>query len=385
MNRPGATFTSLLVMGVWMSMFSAAYAKGLIDPEDNMLDMSEYLGDNRYGFLPVPMVITEPAIGYGGGLFGLFLDDADKTPSGASNSDKHFTPSSITMLGGAGTQNGTWFAGGGHRHTWNDDSIRYLTALGYADINLDIYTGDVAGFGKGQGVNTQTQGYGGMQKLLFRVADTPFFIGGSQFYANMKISSDQPLVNRALLQALGGSSTTSGVGVVAEYDSTDNFFYPRNGLSLTGEYQFYTHFLGGDYRYDLLTVDGKYFLPLNRTLTLALAGNYQSLSLNDPHLPPMARPYIELRGISSYRYQGDYVGTVQTQLEWQMTPRWILQGFVGMGSASQEWENLYEKTEVAWGGGFRYLIARQYGLHTGIDVAFSNNEQALYFNIGSGL
>ncbi|WP_407246136.1 hypothetical protein [Klebsiella pneumoniae] len=28
----------------------------------------------------------------------------------------------------------------------------------------------------------------------------------------------------------------------------------------------------------------------------------------------MARPYIALRGISRYRYQGDYVATAQTQL-----------------------------------------------------------------------
>jgi hypothetical protein len=99
----------------------------------------------------------------------------------------------------------------------------------------------------------------------------------------------------------------------------------------------------------------------------------------------MARPYIKLRGISQFRYQGDYVSTVQTQLEWQMTPRWVLQGFVGAGSASKETDDLYQSTEVAWGGGFRYLIARQFGLHTGIDVAFSDSEQAVYFNVGAGL
>ncbi|MRF92895.1 glyceraldehyde-3-phosphate dehydrogenase, partial [Klebsiella quasipneumoniae] len=35
--------------------------------------MSRYLQENPYGFLPIPLVITEPAVGYGGGLFGLFL------------------------------------------------------------------------------------------------------------------------------------------------------------------------------------------------------------------------------------------------------------------------------------------------------------------------
>lgn len=364
---------------------AAIQAAGMLDAEDGMLDMGEYMSENRYGFLPIPVVITEPAVGYGGGLFGLFLHDTDAEKNEAARSDGHFTPPAMSAFGGGATQNGTWFVGGGHRHTWNNDAIRYLVALGYADINLDIYTGDIAGFGGGKGVSTQTKGYGGMQKLLFRVADTPFFIGASQFYANTKISADKPLISRTLQQVLGESSSSSGLGLVVEYDTTDNFFYPRNGLSASAEYQFYSSFLGGDYRYDMLTLDGKYFQPLNQSLTLAIAANYQSLSTHEKHLTPMARPYIKLRGIPSYRYQGDYVGVAQTQLEWQVAPRWIVQGFVGAGSASREVSTLFEETEVAWGGGFRYLIARKFGLHTGIDVAFSDSDRALYFNVGSGL
>jgi hypothetical protein len=60
------------------------------------------------------------------------------------------------------------------------------------------------------------------------------------------------------------------------------------------------------------------FIPLSQTLTLAVAGNYQSLTHHDKHLMPMARPYIALRGISRYRYQGDYVATAQTQLAWRL-------------------------------------------------------------------
>ena len=67
---------------------------------------------------------------------------------------------------------------------------------------------------------------------------------------------------------------------------------------------------------------------------------------------------------------------------WAFTPRWILQGFVGAWRAAR---TPAEQSEVAWGAGFRYLIARQYGLRTGIDVAFSEHEQAVYCNVGSGL
>ncbi|MCS1421372.1 BamA/TamA family outer membrane protein [Citrobacter portucalensis] len=357
-----------------------AMATGLIDPEDGMVDMSRYLQENPYGFLPIPLVITEPAVGYGGGLFGLFLHGKGRQVDG------QFIPPAMSAFGGGGTQNGTWFVGGGHRHTWQDDHIRYLVAGGYADVNLDIYSGDVLGFGNNRAVETETRGYGGMQKLLFRAGDSPVFLGASQFWAKMDISArNNPLVNQVWRQLLGESSITSALGLVAEYDTTDNFFWPGRGLSLSGEYQLYGHYLGGDYRYDLLTLEGKFFLPLNADWTLSLAGDYQMLSQQDKHLPPMARPYIELRGISRYRYQGDDVSTVQTQLAWQMSSRWIVLGFVGAGSAADSTSELYRSAEVAWGSGIRYLIAREYGLRTGVDVAFSDNEQAVYFNVGSGL
>ncbi|HCB0613766.1 TPA: BamA/TamA family outer membrane protein [Klebsiella quasipneumoniae subsp. quasipneumoniae] len=354
-------------------------AADLFDAEDSMLDMSQYLAENRYGFLPVPLAITEPAIGYGGGLFGLFLHGKGSREGG------QFIPPPLTAFGGAATQNGTWFIGGGHRHTWRHDRIRYLAGAGYANVNLDIYSGDTGGFSHAKPVQTQTKGVAALQKLLFRVGDTPVFLGASQVYARADVAFDKPRVNRVWQQVLGQNSTSSALGVVAEYDTTDNIFYPQNGLALKGEYRFFRSLLGGDYHYNTFTLDGKVFIPLSQTLTLAVAGNYQSLTHHDKHLMPMARPYIALRGISRYRYQGDYVATAQTQLAWAVTPRWILQGFVGAGSAADAAETLWEQSEVAWGAGFRYLIARQYGLRTGIDVAFSEHEQAVYFNVGSGL
>ncbi|HAV1831644.1 TPA: BamA/TamA family outer membrane protein [Enterobacter hormaechei subsp. steigerwaltii] len=342
--------------------------------------MSHYLQNTSFGFLPVPVVITEPAVGYGGGLFGLFLHGQGKQVG------NRFIPPSVTAFGGGGTHNGTWFIGGGHRHIWQDDRIRYLVAGGYANINLDIYSGDIAGFRDTHSVEAETRGYGGMQKVLFRMGNTPFFVGASQFWAKMNISApDNPVIDRGWKRVLGESSISSGGGIIAEYDTTDNFFWPVQGVNLSGEYQVYGHFLGGDYHYDLLTLDGKYYVPLTPRWTLSLASTYQMLSHQERHLPPLARPYIALRGIARYRYQGEDVSTIQSQLAWQATTRWVVQGFVGAGSAADSAGALYATAEVAWGAGLRYLVASQYGLHTGFDVAFSDNEQAVYFNVGTGL
>ena len=42
------------------------------DPEDGQLDLSYFL-ENPRGFLPIPIIVTEPAVGYGGGVAGMFL------------------------------------------------------------------------------------------------------------------------------------------------------------------------------------------------------------------------------------------------------------------------------------------------------------------------
>jgi hypothetical protein len=67
-------------------------------PEDGWLDVSGFL-DEKYGFLPVVIPITEPAVGYGaaGGL--AFIS---KPLGGAQEG---LGRPNITFLGGMGTKN----------------------------------------------------------------------------------------------------------------------------------------------------------------------------------------------------------------------------------------------------------------------------------------
>lgn len=123
------------------------------------------------------------------------------------------------------TQNGTWFIGGGHRHTWQHDRIRYLAGAGYANVNLDIYSGDTGDFSHAKPVQTQTKGVAALQKLLFRLGDTPVFLGASQVYARADVSTDNPRLNRVWQQVLGQNSTSSALGVVADSMSVRVYNY----------------------------------------------------------------------------------------------------------------------------------------------------------------
>ena len=117
-----------------------------IDPSDGYLDMSNFLLDKK-GLIPVPIIITEPAIGYGVGLAGVYFHD--KPEPGARKG----TPPSVSALAGAATEIGTWFVGGGHMGIWAKDNIRYTGGLGAGLIKMEYY--GLSGFdgrGKAQGV-----------------------------------------------------------------------------------------------------------------------------------------------------------------------------------------------------------------------------------------
>jgi hypothetical protein len=70
----GGLFLLLLFGGVAWAQ-PADKRSVFTDPEDGKLDASEWLLE-RKGFLPVPILITEPAVGYGVGAALLFFRES---------------------------------------------------------------------------------------------------------------------------------------------------------------------------------------------------------------------------------------------------------------------------------------------------------------------
>src|SRR4051794_38117494 len=107
------------------------------DETDGAFDVSNFLS-TRVGFLPIAMPITEPAVGYGLSLGLAFFHDKPQAVNYPGQPPRVIMPSN-TMAFGAGTENGTWAMGLGHIGVWNDGKIRYVGAVGYADLELDWF------------------------------------------------------------------------------------------------------------------------------------------------------------------------------------------------------------------------------------------------------
>jgi hemolysin activation/secretion protein len=100
--------------------------------------------------------------------------------------------------------------------------------------------------------------------------------------------------------------------------------------------------------------------------------------------PFYLRPFISLRGAPIMRYQGEEIAQLEAELRWQLWKRWSVVGFVGAGATWNNLERLDNSRSIITGGtGFRYELARKYGIHAGLDVAFSPHDAAIYVQIGS--
>jgi hypothetical protein len=93
-----------------------------------------------------------------------------------------------------------------------------------------------------------------------------------------------------------------------------------------------------------------------------------------------------MRGIPAQRYVGQNMVQLEAELRWDWTERWSLVGFGGLGWTEADIaEEISSRSVGAGGGGFRYLIARAFGLRAGMDLAYGEDGFAFYITTGSAL
>lgn len=369
----------LLFCAAWPSAaLSNWFTENLIDPEDGMLDASDYLASAR-GFLPVPIIITEPAVGYGLGVAVAYFHapkeiDQEEHP--------HVGPPSITVGFGAKTENGTYLYGGAHSGVWKDDHIRYLGILAKMNVNMTFYPDGLIGEIVGpQGVDFNIDGIFLDQELQFRMKESNWWLGGSYMYTNadntFKLDLDLPID----LPDPTFDFTLGALSAFVKYDGRNSTFTPTQGLSATLEFQNYDERWGSDYNYDHISGELLKYIPFGDYSSLGLRLEAETVSGD---VPFFAYPFVDLRGIPALRYQGQDVVLGEAEYLWGVTPRWTVVFFGGVGHTTPITELDGESNTVAAGGlGFRYRLARKLGLQTGIDIARGPEDTSFYITVGS--
>jgi hypothetical protein len=341
-------------------------------PDDGWLDISGFL-DEKYGFLPVVLPITEPAVGYGAAAGMAFIS----SPLGDAEAG-HGRPD-ITMVGGLATENGSRGAVIGDVRYWLDDRLQTLAGLLYASVNLDFY-----GIGRDSSLFDHPLRYnleprGGTLQTKYRLGNSVLWAGLNYAYATTEVHFETRADNPNIPE-FRSRSDVSGFTPSLTFDSRDNIFTPTRGSYLEANVGLFSSALGGDDEFQRASLLLMHFRPLCENLYLGLRGDFAA-SFGDT--PFYLRPFVSLRGAPIMRYQGEDTADIEAELRWQFWNRWSVVGFVGGGGA---WNNLerFENVQslVTGGGGLRYEIARKYGIHAGLDVAAGPDNSAIYFQLG---
>jgi len=355
-----------------------------VSDDDGKFDVSKYLG-SKYGFLPVPIIVTEPAVGYGGGLNLLFLHDS------IASSMQRKSPPSISGVVAAGTENGTRFGAAFHLGFWKEDTIRTTTAAGALDVNMNFYLRDV-------GVDMNLKGFAAYQEIMFRIKESDFFLGANYLYVDIeskKNSEELPILDPLFEQTF----KMGALAAVAQYDTRDTIFTPSKGLFAKATIRRFDEDFGGNENFWRYGAKAFYFHPLSDKLVFGLRVEAEGVNASDDdRVPYMAKPSINMRGIPAMRYQGEKMFLTELQLRWEFVERWNMVLFGGAGKVFGDevrlepgtgiiQENLSFQdapTHPAGGVGFRYELARKFGLWGGLDFATSEeNDFAFYITVGS--
>lgn len=348
-----------------MFVFSAAAQKQSVfrDSLDNAIDISDFLITKK-GVLPAPMLISEPSVGYGAALSLIYFHD--------SYENKKSPPDLSVALGGF-TENGTWMAGGVHAGFWNNDRIRYLGVLIKMNVNIDYY----GTLQEPAQINFDSWLF--LQQVIFRLGESNFFIGGRYNFVPMKNKLEFP-IDVPDFEGLNFESTLSELSAMLVYDSRDNVMSPRKGILAQLKYLYSDTWMGGESKYGKIRSLVMGIAPA--TQKLLIAGKFLADSkLGD--IPFYSKPFVRMRGVPYMKYQNNNVLSAEGELDWNLYKRWSLIGFGGYALTFPDYDDMNGgKNVLAGGAGFRYLLARKFGLKAGMDFAFSPDDFAFYLTIG---
>ncbi|TWI04975.1 surface antigen-like protein [Luteimonas cucumeris] len=349
------------------------------DPQDGKFDMSNWLLHHR-GFLPVPIIITDPALGFGGGVMLAFFHrpkGSSPTRTGPDGKQEMITPN-IFGVGGMKTEYGSKGYGAGAMMHFDEDRWRYTGGIADADLNLDFYTS--GRFFPVQSVAVNLQSKVSFQRVSRRIGEQDMFLSLAWIYMDIDPRLEV-LEDRKHFTDLDFEQVSSGLGLGFEYDTRDNPFTPSLGYFGKVEGNFYLPAIGSDVKFQSYRGHGYGYWPLGTKLVL---GGRVDMRAVEGDVPFYRLPYIDLRGVPSARYQDSHTGVLETELRWNMTPRWATIGFIGAGRAWGERASFDDaSTAVSKGLGLRYLIARQMGLYVGADYAWGPEDQTVIIQVGS--
>ncbi|MGE0649274.1 MAG: BamA/TamA family outer membrane protein [Alphaproteobacteria bacterium] len=327
-------------------------------------------------FVIFPIPIGNPTVGAGLGLATALLYQVDDQ-----------SKPSYTGIGGFYTSNDSWGGGAMQQLSFDGDRYRMSFAIGYASIHYDFFGVGTAAGNTGASIPIVQQGTYIKPVFLVRVFEDTH-VGVHYRYVDIGTEIDFPDRGTALGNLLGDRNTdlvSAGPGLVFDWDTTDNSFYPTSGHLVDAEMTFATASLYSDRTYRKGYASGAIYREDFDGGVLAgrLSGCYAGgdVPLFDLCLFGANN---DLRGYETGRYRDRALLAGQIEQRWNFSGRWGLVGFAGIGAVAPSFGDMLDTDLLASGGaGLRFEASKEYHVNLAIDWAVNaDGDTSLYFRIG---
>jgi outer membrane protein assembly factor BamA len=283
------------------------------------------------------------------------------------------------MVGGMATENGSQAGVVGDLRHWLDDRLQTRVFAVDGSINLDFF-----GVGEDAALDASPLRYnldprGVSVEARCRLDDSLWWLGLGYVLSRVDVAFEDAA--STALPVFERRSEIGGLMPSLTFDSRDNMFTPTAGTFLETTVGLYDDSLGGDHDFQRVCVLGMHFVPLAERWFLGVRGD-AAATFGD--VPFYLEPFVVLRGVPMLRYQGETMVSGEAELRWQFWERFSLVGFDGAGALWNDFERYEDgSSAIAGGVGVRYELAREYGIHAGIAVAFGPEDTVLYIQVGS--
>ena len=384
MNAQASLLLILLSFGLVAAVSAAdeEEASPATEQEGQEEEKKEEKPETGGKFLPLPIIITEPAIGEGLGV-GLVYFHADRDPDmpkvtsaqALNRADRDQTPPpTATGAFAFYTNNDTRGFGIGHSRTFKGDKYRLSALLADTTVNATYYVADVP-------FEFSLDATVAFARLKRRFGASNMFIGAATSILNGSV----------YFPVTPGPAATSGPGIPEIpftdvgisgsfiYDSRDDTMMPTTGHLADLSLWRFDEALGGDYNYTKTTLKVNSFRVLGKKWVLGLR---LEASAANGDMPFYAAPFVKLRGIPALRYQGEMAGVAEVELRYQLAKRWAVLGFLGEGFTDERgiWDETDDEIK-AYGVGFRWLALPTKNVWVGVDAARGPEDDFFYIQL----
>jgi len=335
-------------------------------------DLSSLL-TGSHGFVPVPFAFGNPVVGLGGGLGIVFY-----RPPVLKNTDTvdlRRPPASVG-IGGFYTSKAAWGAAGGAYKPWHNDRYRYLGVIAGGSAGLHYFGLRDSPF-QHNPLDYTFEPVGTLQRVQARILDFPLFIGAEYDYVHTRSTFDPAITLPSELPKAEQKIDMGGLAGSLVYDTRNNFLDATSGLDLSAKLTGYGRWLGssnGFGRFNAFALG--YAQPRNMW---GFAGRLDLTSAWGD-VPFFYVPYIDMRGLQTQKFSGNVTALGEGEVRMTVLTRWTAIAFGGVGSAARDWNDLSSARVAAGGGvGFRYLLAKKFGIRSGVDVAVGTGGKPLFY------